>query len=110
MRVPETRESELEKVNKLLEEEADEWRKLRMHTNMIEHPEDSLWIMKMQIQTIFDILIKSGLRTEDEVNLTYKKLMLTDMRLMRKQVEEKRRDSIVPEMKLLGPDGEPFKI
>lgn len=109
-RVPPTGKTEIEKVEEDLEDEVRKWHDLGMHPNMTQHTNESMWIAKMQIQTIFDIIIKKGLISEEETNLTYKRLMLIDMRKMREQAEAQRREALIPDTPILGPDGQPFKI
>src|SRR5262245_12087940 len=109
-KIPETKKTELEKLQELVEEESKEWQKLGMHPNMTVHPPESLWTLKMQVQALLNAVIKKGMVTEDEMNIEFRQLMLDDMRNMRAQATQQRRDALVPEIKLVDPSGKPFKI
>lgn len=109
-KVPPTQKTDLDKTQEQLDAEAREWSKLGMHPNMTQHSNESMWMFKMQVQSLIDILIKKDVFTEDEINLIYKQLMLIDMQRMREQAMNQRREALVPEMNLLGPDGKPFKL
>jgi hypothetical protein len=115
-RVPGTEKSELDKLNEELALEEVHWNRLGMTGNMTVHPPESIWVMRMQVQAMMNIILISNLCTEDELNIEFKKLMLTDMRKMREQVELQRRQAIVPKgievpnVEILGKDGRPIKF
>src|SRR5262245_32415415 len=103
MKVPPTQKTEMEKIQKALDHEAEEWNRLGMSANGIRHDAEGIWMLKLQVQAMMNALLQKGLLTEDDVNLQFKQLMLNDMQVYREQAEKQRRDSLVPDIKLLGP-------
>lgn len=109
-RVPPTEKTELEKIQDEIEIEAAEWQRVGMTGNMTIHSPESHWISKIQIQAMMNIILMKGLCTQEEMNIQFKRLMLQDMRSLRKQAEEQKREALVPDFNVLGPDGKPFKL
>jgi len=115
-------EDELTKLDRRLKEELEEWNALGMFLEGIEASNESVLMMKIQIQTIINLLLTKTEVTEDELNITFKGIMLDTLRDLRKKFTpeaEKRRIAAitgqdptsgveVPQFKLLGPDGRPL--
>jgi len=109
-RVPGTQKTELEKIQDEIEVEARRWNEIGMRSSGIRHDPESIWILKLQVQAMMNVILEKELATAEEINIQFKTLMLNDMRLYREQAELQRRESLVPEMTLLDPNGKPFKI
>lgn len=122
-KVPETKKSELEKVQSELQKETEIWSELGMTLDQTIHPPGSIYAVKMQMQTIINLLLEKGYATNEEFNIEFKTLILNDMRRMREQEEPAIRearqqhilhgskpDIAVPQLRLLGPDGRDLKI
>lgn len=122
-KVPETKTSELDKLQKGLEEELQLWNELGMSLDQTGHPPGSIYAMKMQVQTIINLMLAKGFCTNEEFNIEFKTLLLKDMQKMRADnepaIREMRRQQIVsgvkpdlaiPKLRLLGPDGTDLKI
>lgn len=122
-KVPETKKGELEKVQEELQKELEVWNNLGMSLDQTGHPPGSIYAMKMQIQTIINLLLAKNLVTNEEFNIEFKKLLLADMQKMRAEnepaIREARRQHIlaggkpdiaIPHLRLLGPDGRDLKI
>ena len=122
-KVPETKKSDLEKAVENLQAEINRWKELGMSLERTEHTNQMHYILKMQVQTIINIMLKNNLVTEDDFNLEFKTILAEAMQEMREknepQIREQRRriimqgakaDLVVPEFKLLGPDGKDIKL
>lgn len=117
-KVPGTGKTPLEKVQAELQEEIDLWNELGMSLNNTTHPPASLYAIKMQVQTLINLLIEKNFFTNEEFNIEFKTLILNDMRRLREfhepQIREERRQAIlgggkpditIPNLRIIGPDG-----
>ena len=110
MRVPETKKTDLEKIEEEIESETEEWKKIGMHANMTQHSNESIWMLKVQVQSMMNMILKLEICTQEQLNLEFKQLVLNDMRLLRKEAQAQKEQMLVPQFPLLGPDGKPVKI
>ena len=115
--VPPTQKNEIQKLDEQLEEEQKLWNELGMHGNMTVHPPETIWVLKMQMQALMNVLLMTEVITQDDLNIQFKKLMLQDMRGMREQVVQQKRAQIVapsgiqiPRMALTGKDGKKIEL
>lgn len=123
MTEPGTRKDPLEKLTKKLEKEVEIWNELGMNLENTVHSPSSIYALKMQMQTLINLLLEKGIATNEEFNIEFKTLILNDMQRMRAvhepQIREERRQAIVhgvkkdiavPEIRVIGPDGRDLKI
>lgn len=123
MTEPGTQKDPLEKLTAKLEKEVEAWNELGMSLENTMHTPSSIYALKMQMQTLINILLEKGIATNEEFNIEFKTLILNDMQRMRAahepQIREERRQAIVhgvnrdiavPEIKVIGPDGRDLKI
>lgn len=123
MTEPGTRKDPLEKLITKLEDEVKIWDELGMNLENTTHAPSSIYALKMQMQTLINLLLEKGFTTNEEFNIEFKTLILNDMQRMRAayepQIREERRQAIVhgvkkdiavPEIKVIGPDGRDLKI
>lgn len=121
--VPESKKSDLEKTEAKLQAEINRWNELGMSLERTNHTNQMHYLLKMQVQTIINIILKKNLVTEDEFNIEYKEILEDAMRAIREehepQIRKQKRQMIVegakpplvvPEFKLLGPDGREVKL
>lgn len=122
-KVPGTKKSELEKAEAALKAEVEAWNNLGMSLDQTQHPNSSIFALRLQVQTIINIMLEKNLVTNEEFNIEFKKLVLADMKQMREanepEIREQRRQAIVggarppiavPHLRLIGPDGKDLKI
>lgn len=86
----------LEEVTKALEEETKLWNRKGMGLSPI-HPQrlpETLLEYATRIQTLTNLLIIKGILTEDEVNFEYRKIMLTNMQIMRESWPDQKSQEI----------------
>lgn len=121
--IPKTlKTSELEKLQKELDAEAAKWEELGISLDQTHHSPATLFVLKCQVQALQNCLLKDGKVNTDNLNREFKTLMLNDMISLRETAEDqmqeakydyitgKQRGPIVPNLKLLGPDGEEIKL
>lgn len=109
----------LEDLQEALDEEAKTWEELGMAMNMVQHSNDSVFILKQQNQAMLNMMLSKGLVTEEELNIEFKTLLLNSMRVLREDFESQRREQVgkmvqpgiaLPDHRLLGPNGERIKL
>lgn len=86
----------LEEVTQALEEEVRLWNKKGMSLTPI-HPQrlpESLLEYATKIQAITNLLIVKGLITEDEINFEFRKIMYTNMTMIRESFPEQQSQQI----------------
>jgi len=121
--IPETRKSDLEKIEAELKKEVEAWNELGMSLDGTVHVPASIYFLKMQVQTIINFMLEKEIAANEEFNLEFKTLILNDMRRMREEnepnIKEARRQAIVggakpqiavPKIRVLGKDGRELDI
>jgi hypothetical protein len=117
-------ESEQDKLDKEIQEELKEWQSLGIFLEGITASNESIIMLKIQMQTVFNMLLEHTEVTEDVLNVMFKTVMRDTLRELRSkftpEVERRRIASItgkdpnapveVPELRLLGPDGKPMRF
>lgn len=113
---------ELEAIQAELDEEGQLWQTAGISIDHTSHTNGSIFILKQQIQALINALLIKGAFTEDELNLEFKKLLLSSLRELREAfgpaIEQARINAMmgrdqeiaVPKLKLLGPDGKEVNI
>lgn len=109
----------LEDLQEALDDESKLWEQNGMAMNMVQHSNDSLFILKQQSQAILNVLITNGLASEEDLNLEFKRILLNSMREIRADFEKSRKEAIgkmvqpgvaLPEHRILGLDGKEIKL
>lgn len=121
--IPKTlKTSELEKLQKELDQEAEKWGELGLSLDSTEHSPSTLFVLKCQVQAIQNCLMADGEVNDYNLNIEFKTIMLNDMIGLREGAEKRLEQAkieyltgrsitpVVPGLKLLGPDGEEIKI
>jgi len=103
-----TEEDRLQELNEQIDAEVLEWNKLDLHPNKLRHDPESLWVMKLQLQAIMNVLLAKELLNEEELNIEYKRLQLNDMRILSENYREQRRQSLLANVKLVDGSGKEF--
>jgi hypothetical protein len=88
-----TIQAQLERLVAELQEEVEKWNKLGMNLEGTQHTRESFYLLKMQMQTMINILLAKNFATDDEFNLEFKTLLLKDMQRMREMHEESIREA-----------------
>lgn len=111
---------ELEKLNEEVDEELQAWNQAGMFLEGIQPSNESLLMLKIQMQTVFNMLLTKTDVTEHDLNVMFKTVMRDTLRELREEFEpEAQRRKVaaitgnefeVPQLRLLGPDGKPVRI
>ena len=125
MKVPGTlTEDPLEKVSREVKEELEQWNSLGLFMEGITASNESILMLKIQMQTLFNLILEKTSISEDDLNLMFQTVMRDSLKDLREkftpEVERRRIAAItgidpgagveVPELRLLGPDGKPVRI
>lgn len=114
----------LESLQKELDEEAAKWESIGITLDHTQHTNSSIFLVKQQIQTVINLMLKKEIITEDEINIEFKTLLLNSMREIRGQSEAaiqkskiaellgKPQDIALPsnEVRIVGKDGKEIKL
>jgi hypothetical protein len=86
----------LEEVQKALEDEQREWEKIGISIEQVVlGPTPYIMLdLSTRIQAMANLLIRSELVTEEDLNLEYKNIMLVNLRELRESVPEQQRAAI----------------
>lgn len=115
-------EDELTSVNAEVEEELEKWNALGMFLEGISTSNESLLMIKIQMQTLFNLVLLKTEITEYDLNLMFKTVMRDSLKDLREkfapEVERRRIAAItgkdpnagIEVPRLIGPDGKPLKI
>lgn len=125
MKVPGTFSAdELEKLDEQIKEELEEWNSLGLFMEGIQPSNESVLMLKIQMQTLFNLVLEHTEITEQSLNIMFKTVMRDSLKDLREkftpEVERRRIAQItgkdpeaeieIPQLRLLGPDGKPVKI
>lgn len=113
----------LTKLDQEIQSELEEWNSLGMFLEGITSSNESILMVKMQIQTIINLLLTRTDVSEDDLNLEFKTIMLETLKELRDkftpEAERRRIAAItgqdpnenieVPQFRLLGPNGKPVE-
>jgi hypothetical protein len=110
----------LEEIQAKLDDEAALWEAEGIGINQTSHTNESIFVLKQQSQAILNVLIKSGLITEEQINIEFKTIMYNSMVELRESFLASRRQQVeqmigapkiaLPDHRLIGPDGQEIKL
>ena len=83
-----TKKGRLEAIQKELEEEVKVWDKEGYSIGQIGHPPESIFQLKAQHQALINTLITLKVVDEEELNITFKTIILNDMKMIRENMIE----------------------
>ena len=93
-----------------LDDEGELWDALGISVEMSTHTNGSLFLFKQEQQAILNVLFKTGVLDEDEVNCEFKRILLNTMTAMREEFESKKKQARLDDImgrpgKIMLPDG-----
>ena len=94
---------QLKALQSQVDDEFTEWAKLGLHPTLLQHGNESIWAMKLQLQSMMNLLIRLEILDELDLNIEYKRLQLNDMRALLEQAREQTREAIAPKPQIIIP-------
>lgn len=100
---------ELEELERQIEIETLAWNELGLHPGSLRHEPESIWVLKLQVQAMMNVLLNKGLIANDELDLEHKRILLNDMKLLKEEFQRQRREALLANTKLVDKSGRKFR-